>query len=54
MNGIKWLVVSLTILMAGTAILQHFTGWQPFGIAGVLMGPVLVYISLRYSRCLEA
>jgi hypothetical protein len=54
MNGIKWLVVSLTRLMAGTALLQHFTRWQPFGIASVLTGPMLVYISLRYSRCLEA
>jgi len=54
MNRIKWLVLALGVLMAGTALLQHFTGWQPFGIASVLTGPVLIYISLRYSRCLEA
>jgi hypothetical protein len=54
MNHIKRLFLSLTVLMAAAALLQQFTGWQPFGIASVLTAPALVYISLRYSRRLEA
>jgi hypothetical protein len=54
MNRIKWLAFSLSVFMATTALLLHFTHWEPFGIASVLTGPVLIYISLRYSRCLEA
>jgi putative effector of murein hydrolase len=53
MNRIKWLTFSLATFMAATALLLHFTHWEPFGIASILTGPVLIYLSLRYSRYLE-
>jgi hypothetical protein len=54
MNRVKWIAFSLTVFMAVTAILGHFTGWEWLGIASVLSAPVAVYISLRYSQQLQA
>jgi hypothetical protein len=47
MNRVKWIALSLVIFVAATALLDHFTHWEWFGVASVLTAPVLVYISLR-------